>query len=270
MCGIAGFVLKHPQGRPSEILKDMADRIVYRGPDDEGYFSTVAKRNGATVGLAHRRLSIIDLAGGHQPMHNDRGTTHIVFNGEIYNYKDLRAELESFGYRFSSSSDTETIIAAYDEWGSGCVDKLHGMFAFAIWNDEKGELLLARDRFGKKPLYLWQNDGDVIFASEIKCILANDLVKRKINRYAVWDYLQYRYIPWPQTLFEGIEKLPPASYALWNKDGLTVTRYYSPPDRYRLKKDAVSQSDVVSGFMAELERAVEIRISTSSGMTGNN
>jgi len=259
MCGIAGFVLKNPQGQPTEILKKMADQIIYRGPDDEGYFVANAKQPPATVGLAHRRLSIIDLSGGHQPMHNSKGSTHIVFNGEIYNYKALRASLESLGYHFSSSSDTETIIAAYDEWGCDCVERLHGMFAFAIWNDEKEELLLARDRFGKKPLYIWQHEDDLIFGSEIKTLLVNSSVEQKINRHAVWDYLQYRYVPWPQTLFEGIEKLPPGSYAIWRHGNLSVDRYYSPPDRFGLRTSEEAASPV-DGFMRELENAVECRM----------
>jgi asparagine synthase (glutamine-hydrolysing) len=259
MCGIAGFICTDPHGQPEEILKAMADQITYRGPDDEGYYVTDSKRVAATIGLAHRRLSIIDLSGGHQPMHNRRGVTHIVFNGEIYNYKALRSELESLGHQFSTSSDTETIIAAYDEWGGDCVEKLHGMFAFAIWNSEKEELLLARDRFGKKPLYIWRNNNDLIFASEIKCLLVNEAVERKINHRAVWDYLQYRYIPWPQTLFQGIEKLPPASYAIWKSGRLSIHRYYIPPDRSRLLTPAKIASPV-DGFMKELERAVESRM----------
>lgn len=259
MCGLAGFIFREPREQPADILKRMADQIAYRGPDDEGYFDTVACGKTVSVGLAHRRLSIIDLSGGHQPMHNRKGTTHIVFNGEIYNYKSLRAELESLGHQFASSSDTESIIAAYDEWGSGCVEKLHGMFAFALWNDEKEELLLARDRFGKKPLYIWIDGGDLLFASEVKSLLVNERVGRKINRHAVWDYLQYRYAPWPQTLFEGIEKLPPASYAIWRQGRLTVKRYYIPPDRERL--DVPAQiNDPVDGFMKELEGAVESRM----------
>lgn len=259
MCGIAGFISRDPQGEATTILKRMADQIQYRGPDDEGYFSKASESSSALIGLAHRRLSIIDLAGGHQPMHNGRGTTHIVFNGEIYNYKSLRAELESLGHQFASSSDTESIIAAYDEWGSDCVEKLHGMFAFALWSDERQELLLARDRFGKKPLYIWRDGADLFFGSEIKCLLVNERVQRKINRHAIWDYLQYRYVPWPQTLFQGIEKLPPASYAVWHEGKLRVERYYIPPDRERLQS-LVNVADPVSGFMAELERAVESRM----------
>lgn len=259
MCGIAGFILNDPQGRPRDILKDMADQIVYRGPDDEGYFDAVARDGNVTVGLAHRRLSIIDLSGGHQPMRNSKGTVHVVFNGEIYNYRSLNAELESLGHRFSSSSDTETILAAYDEWGSGCVERLDGMFAFALWDEEKEELLLARDRFGKKPLYVWKNGANLIFGSEIKSLLVHDRVERKINYHAVWDYMQYRYIPWPQTLFQGIEKLPPASKAVWRRGELKVERYYVPPDRDRLQTTAEPKNPV-DGFMQKLESAVEARM----------
>ena len=260
MCGIAGFILRKSHEDSTTLLKKMADQIVHRGPDDEGYYTAATNDDSRSVGLAHRRLSIIDLAGGHQPMHNRRNTTHIVFNGEIYNYKNLRAELESLGHVFSSSSDTESLIAAYDEWGEACVEKLEGMFAFAIWDNEKDELFLARDRFGKKPLYIWNRGGELIFGSEIKCLLVHPKIDRRINRDAVWEYLQYRYIPWPNTLFEGIEKLPPASYAIWRKGELTnVKRYYIPPDRDRL--DVLdSVSNPVEGFMRELDRAVESRM----------
>ena len=259
MCGIAGFILEKPQEKPVDILKHMADQIVYRGPDDEGYYHQAVAGGRATVGLAHRRLSIIDLSGGHQPMTNRRGTTHIVFNGEIYNYRELRAELESLGHSFSSSSDTESIIAAYDQWGASCVKKLHGMFAFALWDEQKEELVLARDRFGKKPLYFWQRGQDLIFGSEIKTLLIHKQVDRKIDREAVWEYLQYRYVPWPKTLFTGIEKLPPASVATWKRGQLSVERYYVPPDRERLSEPG-QVHDPVDGFMSELENAVERRM----------
>ncbi|MCU7845554.1 MAG: asparagine synthase (glutamine-hydrolyzing) [Candidatus Thiodiazotropha sp. (ex Monitilora ramsayi)] len=259
MCGIAGFCLKKTPESTTAILKNMADRIVYRGPDDEGYFSARTKNGSLSIGLAHRRLSIIDLGGGHQPMHNAKNTTHIVFNGEIYNYKILRRELETRGYRFSSSSDTETIIAAYDEWGKDCVTKLHGMFSFAIWDDFKEELFLARDRFGKKPLYYWSENGELIFGSEIKSLLTLPMVERRIDKNAIWDYLLYRYVPWPKTLFQGIRKLPPASYAIWRNGNLKINRYYTPPDKYPSDiRETVP--DPVDGFMTVLDHAVESRM----------
>ncbi len=255
MCGIAGFVLNNPVDSPQPLLKRMADEIVYRGPDDEGFYTTEANAGRQQIGLAHRRLSIIDLGGGHQPMANQRATTQVVFNGEIYNYRELRAELESKGYSFNSNSDTESLLAAYDEWGEACVEKLHGMFAFALWDSEKQQLFVARDRFGKKPFYFWQRGDELIFGSEIKSILVHPRVQRQIDQAAVWDYLAFRYVPWPRTLFEGVEKLPPGSCGVWRNGEFSVRRYYIPPDR----EPRVDQAPV-AGFMEQLDHAVESRM----------
>ncbi len=259
MCGIAGFILNNPIESPQALLKQMADQIVYRGPDDEGYYATDSGDGRYSVGLAHRRLSIIDLGGGHQPMANHRATTQVVFNGEIYNYRELRGELESKGYVFHTTSDTESLLAAYDEWGEDCVDKLEGMFAFAIWDEERQQLFIARDRFGKKPFYFWRRGDEFIFGSEIKNLLVHERVAREVDRSAVWDYLAYRYVPWPRTLFQGIEKLPPGSCAVWKNGEFAVRRYYTPPDRDP-SRSTVSVADPVAGFMRELDQAVESRM----------
>ncbi|WP_177419453.1 asparagine synthase (glutamine-hydrolyzing) [endosymbiont of Lamellibrachia barhami] len=259
MCGIAGFVLNNPIESPQALLKQMADQIVYRGPDDEGFYATDSGDGRYSVGLAHRRLSIIDLGGGHQPMANHRGTTQVVFNGEIYNYRELRGELESKGYVFHTTSDTESLLAAYDEWGENCVDKLEGMFAFALWDEERQQLFIARDRFGKKPFYFWRRGDEFIFGSEIKNLLVHERVAREVDRSAVWDYLAYRYVPWPRTLFQGIEKLPPGACAVWKNGELAVRRYYTPPDRDP-RHSTVAVADPVAGFMRELDKAVESRM----------
>ncbi|RLJ22073.1 asparagine synthase (glutamine-hydrolyzing) [bacterium endosymbiont of Escarpia laminata] len=259
MCGIAGFILNNPIESPQALLKQMADQIVYRGPDDEGFYATGSGDGRYSVGLAHCRLSIIDLGGGHQPMANHRGTTQVVFNGEIYNYRELRRELESKGYVFHTTSDTESLLAAYDEWGESCVDKLEGMFAFALWDEERQQLFIARDRFGKKPFYFWRRGDEFIFGSEIKNLLVHERVAREVDRSAVWEYLAYRYVPWPRTLFQGIEKLPPGACAVWKNGELVVRRYYTPPDRDP-RRSTVAVADPVAGFMRELDQAVESRM----------
>ena len=215
MCGIAGLVTRSDRLDVSATLASMAGAISHRGPDDEGFLE--ARAGEWRVGLAHRRLSIIDLSTGHQPLGNEDGMIQIVFNGEIYNFQGLRDELIAAGHRFTTHSDTETIVHAYEEWGDDSVVRLRGMFAFAIWDGIKQRLLLARDRFGKKPLFLHESGGTLLFASEIKSILAFPGVERKVDQAALWEYLAYRYVPAPATLFSGIRKLMPGSYAVWSE-----------------------------------------------------
>ncbi len=204
MCGIAGYVLKNKPDRDEGLLYEMARCIEHRGPDDEGFYETCSPGREHVVGLAFRRLSIIDLATGHQPIGNEDGTVQIVFNGEIYNYRHLRDELVARGHVFKTNSDTETIVHAYEEYGHECVEHLRGMFAFAIWDDRRQSLFIARDRFGKKPLYMLDQDGDFLFSSEAKSILKYAGYTRRVDRDAVWHYLSYRYVPAPMTLFQGI------------------------------------------------------------------
>src|ERR1051325_6124376 len=153
MCGIAGLIVRNPREACSKVLREMAHAIEHRGPDDEGFYEGTALNGTAFVGLAHRRLSIIDLQAGHQPITNEDATVTVVFNGEIYNFQRLRAELELLGHRFATQSDSETIVHAYEEFGDACVDRLRGMFAFALWDARTKRLLVARDRAGEKPLY---------------------------------------------------------------------------------------------------------------------
>jgi asparagine synthase (glutamine-hydrolysing) len=259
MCGIAGFILL-PSGIDHQTaLRNMAAAVLHRGPDDEGFFEGATRDGRHRIGLAHRRLSIIDLATGHQPMGNEDGSVQIVFNGEVYNFQPLRDELISLGYRFATASDTETIVHAYEQWGGRCVEHLRGMFAFAIWDARNESLFLARDRFGKKPLYICKNGSQLLFASEIKSILTFPGVKSEIDMESVWDYFSYRYVPAPDTLFKNIRKLMPGSYAFWHKGRLRETRYYDPPDRMPWRKTAIP-SDPVGTFLEKLDEAVRIRM----------
>jgi len=199
----------------------MTKTLTHRGPDDEGIF--VAPH----VGLGHRRLSIIDLESGHQPMQDDSGRFTIVFNGEIYNYRELREELIKKGHCFKSQSDTEVILVLYREYGVGCLEKLRGMFAFALWDSKEQKLFLARDRVGKKPLFYFLDNNTFLFGSEIKAILEVSEVPREVRKESIDDYLTYGYTPSPFTMFEGIRKLPPGHFMVYGRDGLQITRYWS-------------------------------------------
>jgi asparagine synthase (glutamine-hydrolysing) len=204
MCGIVGFFgVRVDTEQKINLLSNMNDSIRHRGPDDEGVY--VDDR----VGLAMRRLSIIDVKGGHQPISNEKGTRTIVFNGEIYNYRELRANLVHQGHPFRTNTDTEVILRQYEQDGLKCVSSLNGMFAFAIWDREAGKLTLARDRMGVKPLYYYWDGSSLIFSSEIKAILASGLVEKEVNPQAIWDYLTFRYVPQPETVWKKIHKLPP-------------------------------------------------------------
>ena len=259
MCGIAGYLAAGPCSGLDSSLRKMAAAVAHRGPDDEGFFETVTRDGECRVGLAHRRLSIIDLSTGHQPMSNEDGSVQIVFNGEIYNFPGLRDELIERGYTFRTRSDTETIVHAYEEWGPECVTRFRGMFAFAIWDSNRERLLLARDRYGKKPLFLYQADGLLLFASEIKAILAVARVSRRVDRGALWDYFAYRYVPAPATLLEGIRKLMPGSYLVREHGAVTETVYFAPDDG-KPSFAASPEGDPVSIFLQQLDEAVRVRM----------
>ncbi|HEU5051309.1 MAG TPA: asparagine synthase (glutamine-hydrolyzing) [Gemmatimonadales bacterium] len=220
MCGIAGYA-----GWPGDerLLRGMCDAIRHRGPDDEGL------RADATVGLGMRRLSIIDVAGGHQPIANEDGTAHIVFNGEIYNHHELRRELERAGHRFTTASDTETILHGYEEFGDDVATRLRGMFAFAIWDGRRERLLIARDRVGIKPLYYWETADGIAFASELRSLLALDRFTPRLDHDAVAWYLALGYVPDPLCIFEGVRKLAPGHRLTWSRgEGLALHQYWSP------------------------------------------
>ena len=222
MCGIAGIYDAARPGDPARaaILERMTQTLVHRGPDDDGYFID------GPVGLGHRRLSIIDLVTGQNPVRNEDGTVWVVFNGEIYNYRELTRELEPKGHRFHTRSDTETIVHAWEEWGTACVDRFRGMFAFALWDQKRQQLFLARDRLGKKPLYYAVIDGTLIFGSEIKALLAYPGLDRTLDLEAVSDYVSLLYIPAPKTVFRQVRKLPPGHYLLAGRDGMDIRRYW--------------------------------------------
>jgi len=199
----------------------MCDAIAHRGPDDEGLFNVPG------IGLGMRRLSIIDVAGGRQPIANEDGSAHIVFNGEIYNHRALRHSLVANGHRFGSGSDTEAIIHLYEERGAAVVDSLRGMFAFALWDSRRQELLLARDRLGIKPLYYWQHeDGSIYFCSELRSFLALSTFSPLIDREAVAWYLALGYVPDPLSIFVDVKKLPPGHTLVWRPDGKSEVRQY--------------------------------------------
>jgi asparagine synthase (glutamine-hydrolysing) len=225
MCGICG-VVRGGAGVPDrERLKAANDLIRHRGPDDEGFFVD------GPAGLAMRRLSIIDLDTGHQPLSYAGGRYWIVFNGEIYNYRELRAELEGRGHRFSTKSDTEAILALYAESGPRCVERLRGMFAFAVWDKAERTLFVARDRIGKKPLvYAERPDGTLLFASELRCLFALDpSLPRETDPAAIDLYLSLQYIPSPKTAYRGVKKLPPGHTLTWKDGKIAVERYWDLP-----------------------------------------
>lgn len=206
MCGICGYIHFDKSKKPSEdILKSMMSTLAKRGPDDEGIY---LKSNAA---LGHRRLSIIDLKTGHQPILNEDGSIAIVYNGEIYNFPELKRELSEKGHVFRTHSDTEVIVHAYEEYGEDCLKRFNGMFAFAIWDSKKESLFLARDRFGKKPLYYAVFDNQFIFGSELKSLLKHPAVRKEIDLSAVSKYLAYEYVPSPYSIFRNIHKLEAGS-----------------------------------------------------------
>jgi asparagine synthase (glutamine-hydrolysing) len=220
MCGICGKLeFAREKQVSSSLLKSMADAIRHRGPDDEGFYTS------GQVGLGFRRLSIIDLKGGHQPLSNEDGTVWIVFNGEIYNYQVLREELESKGHVFKTKTDTEVIVHLYEEYGSGCLAKLRGMFGFAIWDSRTSTLFLARDRVGIKPLYYYVSDGFLAFGSEMKAILADPAVRREVDPQVIDQFLTYYYVPGSKTLLRNLFKLEPG-HSLTVKNGKVEIRRY--------------------------------------------
>ncbi|MDP2223531.1 asparagine synthase (glutamine-hydrolyzing) [Nitrosomonas sp.] len=259
MCGIAGFVGPIRNINSSAVLRSMSATIAHRGPDDDGFFETATRDSRYQIGLAHRRLSIIDLSTGHQPIGNEDGSIQIIFNGEIYNFHQLRDELIALGHHFATASDTETIVHAYEQWGERCVEYFRGMFAFAIWDSRNERLFLVRDRFGKKPLFLCETNGVLVFSSEIKSILEFPGINAIVDTTAVWDYFAYRYVPAPATLFRGIRKLMPGCYAFWEKGILTEKCYYHPPDR-EVFVDTPLPDDPIGVFLDKLDEAVRIRM----------
>src|SRR3954466_2240558 len=255
MCGIAGWIASSETAPGMDTLERMLDAIAHRGPDDAGTWM-LGLPNGRQVALGHRRLAIIDPNGARQPMRDDAARLALAFNGEIYNFRELREELRAFGHRFVLDSDTEVLLRAYQQWGQSVVQHLRGMFAFAIWDGLNERLFLARDRFGEKPLFVHCAGENVYFASEIKALLKLPQLRAKVDFRAVWDYLSYRYVPAPWTLFSGVRKLMPGSTAVWERGRLVETRYWVPPDGRRVPEEAPT-GDVVGRFLSRLDDSVK-------------
>lgn len=253
MCGIAGGVESGPSGRfAADLLGRMTAVLKHRGPDDQGLWAE------GPVGLGSRRLAIIDLSPrARQPMTNEDGSLHIAFNGEIYNFQALRAELEGRGHRFQSASDTETILHLYEDEGVNCLQRLRGMFAFALWDGRNKTLFLARDRMGKKPLFYLGDQGRFLFASEPKAILQDRRVHAEPDPEAIHHFLTYGYVPSPWSAFRGIRKLPPAHYLLVRDGEIRVERYWSL--RYTPKRSG-DENGLGEELMALLEEAVRLRM----------
>jgi len=253
MCGICGK-LNFEKGaavKPA-LIRAMMDTIRHRGPDDEGLHIA------SEVGLGFRRLSIIDLSTGHQPLANEDGTVWIVFNGEIYNYRELRTFLLARGHVFRTQSDTEVIVHLYEELGPQCVEKLRGMFAFAVWDENARTLFLARDRVGIKPLYYWLSGETIVFASEIKAILADPAVKRTLAPEIIARFLTFLYVPGEETLLKGINKLAPGHYLL-AKDGKAEIRQYWDLS-FRKPSECPSLTDAENELWNLLAEAVELHM----------
>jgi asparagine synthase (glutamine-hydrolysing) len=221
MCGISGvFEYERVAAIPEEVIHRMNETIVHRGPDDEGIFCS------SGIGFGFRRLSIIDLAGGHQPLSNEDGKLWVMLNGEIYNYSELREGLEQKGHKFATHSDTETIVHLYEEFGEGCFAKLRGMFAIALWDSSERKLLLARDRVGKKPLFYSTDSRRVVFGSELKVLLAEGTVSKEMDREALSDYFSCGYIPAPKTIYRSARKVRPGHYIVFSKGSLREICYW--------------------------------------------
>lgn len=259
MCGIAGFVdLKHRLARneAAAVLERMCQVIVHRGPDDQG---TMQTDDGVYLGM--RRLSIIDLAGGHQPISNEDGLVSIVFNGEIYNYRELQPELYSRGHSFQTQSDTEVIVHSYEEFGPDCVSRLRGMFAFAIWDAKRQSLFIARDRVGKKPLYYTLTEqGVFVFGSELKSLLQHPAVRQEVSPHAIDSYLTCGYVPDPLSILRGIRKLPPGHHLTFANGRVEVTCYWD--FKYEPVKNGTSRrlEDYLDELRSLLAESVRLRL----------
>lgn len=254
MCGITGGCWT-PDGTPLDaaVLKRMTEALAHRGPDDDGMYFSPAETGPGGVALGFRRLSIIDLSGGHQPLSNEDGTVWIAFNGEVYNYRELKPQLESLGHTFRTASDTECIVHAYEQWGRDCVHHLRGMFAFAIWDGRQRRLFLARDRMGQKPLVYRLADHRLTFASELKALLQIPGARREIDPQAVADYVALQYVPHPRTMLQGYHKLPPAHWAEFNArtGDLTIRPYWRAPFARPQAIEGVQSGDKIGPMSPE-------------------
>jgi asparagine synthase (glutamine-hydrolysing) len=256
MCGIAGIATSEHARVDEDALRKMGRTLRHRGPDDTG---TYVNRSGdILVGLAHRRLSIVDLsAAGHQPMTNEDGSLWLTYNGEIYNHAEIRQELIARGHKYVSHTDSETILHAYEEWGDRCVERFRGMFAFAIWDTKRRRLFAARDRLGVKPFYYTVRGGTLVFASEIKAILASGCVTAELANQAIPEYLMFGYLAGEGSMFKDVVKLPPGHTMVWQEGRLTLSQYWNlsfEPDNSR------TEAQCQEHLRGMLEESIRLRL----------
>ena len=265
MCGIVGTATLSGAPVDRALMRSMCDAIIHRGPDDDGYYLSRVAETGsgsrvhgrASVGLGMRRLSVIDLSTGKQPIHNEDKTVWVVLNGEIYNYTDLRKELEAKGHRFYTQSDTEAIVHAYEEYGDDVPRHLRGMFAFALWDEKQQRLLLARDRVGKKPLLYAIIGSELVFASEFQAILRHPDVSRDVNLDAISHYLSFMCVPAPITAFAGVRKLEPGHVLSWQNGEVEIRRYWSLDFRHKID---ITEREAGERVVDLLRDAVRVRL----------
>jgi len=252
MCGITGLVYADHHHPVDQVLfRRMTGILAHRGPDADGFLF------GDGVALGQRRLSIIDLSTGDQPIFNEDHSKAVILNGEIYNFRDLRAELEAHGHRFTTASDTEVIVHAWEQYGDACIARLRGMFALALWDARERRLLLARDRMGKKPLFYLHDAERIVFASELKAIVADPSVKRAVNLAAVDGYLAFGAVPNPATIYQGIVQVPPAHYVVWHRGRVSSVEYWDVP---RDEPRDIDPARALGELEATLGKAVELRM----------
>jgi asparagine synthase (glutamine-hydrolysing) len=251
MCGICGIVSQNPTPIDHAQLKRMNDALIHRGPDSDGYFEQLG------IGLGMRRLKVIDLSTGDQPMSNESRTIWVVFNGEIYNFQDLRKQLINAGHQFRSQSDTECIVHLYEQYGSNFIKYLRGMFAIALWDSNKKILFLIRDRFGKKPLYYFEKSGSLYFSSEITSLRLGLPEKPAIDLSAINLYLSLQYIPDPLTAYQGIQSIPPAHYLTWQNGALNLEKYW---DLEYTPKIQGSRNDLMAGLKEKVIESIKLRM----------
>ncbi|MBD3289378.1 asparagine synthase (glutamine-hydrolyzing), partial [candidate division KSB1 bacterium] len=251
MCGICGIVnIEHEDPVKNDVVKRMCDVIRHRGPDDDGILVD------GHVGLGMRRLSIIDLQTGKQPISNENESVWIVFNGEIYNHVELRNELEKKGHRFKTKTDTEAIVHAYEEWGENCVRKLNGMFGFAIWDKRKQMMFIARDRIGIKPMYYFFDGKRLVFGSELKSILKAGDIPRRVDLQALDNFLTFEYIPAPLSIFQDIRKLPAGYYLTLRNGDVKVRNYWE----LNFQTNGLDERSVQANLKELLQDAVKVRL----------
>ena len=259
MCGIVGWMVAAGSSPGETVLRRITETLVHRGPDGGGTWSTLAADGRHEIAFGHRRLSIIDAAGGHQPMASTDGRITVTFNGEIYNYVELRDELRQLGHDFRTGSDTEVLIEAYRAWGEDCVPRFRGMFAFALFDAANQTVLVARDAFGKKPLFLSQSSGRIAFASEIEPLTALPGFDRDLDWSALDAFLVDRYVPGPATFFRGIRKLPPGCLGTWRAGVFEIRRYFTPPFA-TTEPDVTDFGEAVRLFEVAFDEAVRLRM----------